>query len=814
MSPHHHFASAIAFLLLLVPTSAADDKKPGQAPPPPPARVALTLEGHEAEVYCVKYSPDGNRIATASFDKTVKLWEAGSGKLLLTFAGHQGKVLTLAFSPDGRALLTGSEDKTLKLWDVPGEGAVSLAGHAAPVEALAMSPDSTWLATASTDGTVRVWNPAAAREVLKLEGSGGPTRSVAFSPDGKRLLSGGDDKTVRVWDVSSVTSPPPVAGPSGGVPVLGQGATWRYHKGTSEPPSAWKDPDFDASTWASGASGFGYSPDEDELATVATKLDDMMNNYLSIYIRATFKVENPGAVERLSLRVLIDDGMVAYLNGMEVGRDNIKGTPPPFNAATTTSHEALEFEIDLTPMIGKLVAGENVLAIQGHNQKLDSSDFVLTPALTALFKMPEKKEADRTRLDLAKLEGFQGPIRAVAWSPDGTLVAGAGDAPLIRVWKLADGSAVDLDQGAPVRGLAFLDGGQLAAAGDGGAIKVWSLAEGKVVRSLEGHEGAVLCLAARRDGSQLLSGGADRTVRLWDAAASKELKRLTGHEGPVASVAFAPDARTVISGGADAMLRVWNVETGMETRAFAQKGGVRAAAGGPNERYYAAAEGNEVSEWRVSSAEAVRTIAGHGDSVHAVAFSPDGARLASSSRDKTVRLWNRADGKELLAINAHESSIYAMGFNHDGSLLASAGFDRAVKLWNTADGSLTKTLDGHGEGVFCLRFSTDGQFVYSGSSDRTIRKWNVSEGKESAAFTGHESWVSNIAILPGEKRMVSMDYGGTLITWSLEDGKLLSRHKLPPPQTVVYDFALAPDGKRLATANLNKQAYVIDLEVP
>src|SRR5688572_15179912 len=88
MSPSHRFVSALAFLLLVLRTSAADDKKPEKAPPPPPARVALTLQGHEAEVYCVKYSPDGNRIATASFDKTVKLWEAGSGKLLLTFAGH------------------------------------------------------------------------------------------------------------------------------------------------------------------------------------------------------------------------------------------------------------------------------------------------------------------------------------------------------------------------------------------------------------------------------------------------------------------------------------------------------------------------------------------------------------------------------------------------------------------------------------------------------------------------------------------------------------------------------------------------------
>jgi WD40 repeat protein len=221
-----------------------------------------------------------------------------------------------------------------------------------------------------------------------------------------------------------------------------------------------------------------------------------MGGYLSVYTRAVFKVEDPKMVEKLSLRVLVDDGMVAYLNGQEVGRDNIEGSPPAFNAPTKASHEPLGVDIDLAPSIGKLAVGDNVLAVQGHNQKIDSSDFVLTATLTGVLKVAEKKEAPTPRLDLAKIEGSGGAVLAAAWSPDGALVAAGGEDKTIRVCK-ADGSAVkSLDQGGVVHGLAFIDPNRIAAAGEGGAIKVWNVADGKLEKALEGHQGAVLALAA------------------------------------------------------------------------------------------------------------------------------------------------------------------------------------------------------------------------------------------------------------------------------------------------------------------------------
>ena len=158
------------------------------------------------------------------------------------------------------------------------------------------------------------------------------------------------------------------------------GDDWRYFKGTVEPPSNWNEIGFDDSDWLSGPIGIGYGDSDD-----ATVLSDMLNGYLSIYARKTFTVADPSAVTELLFSIDFDDGFVAYLNGVEIARYNVIGTPPPYNTAATTDHEAsgsgtnpIEYyDINL----GLLVAGTNVLAIQGHNKSLDSSDFSLIPRL-------------------------------------------------------------------------------------------------------------------------------------------------------------------------------------------------------------------------------------------------------------------------------------------------------------------------------------------------------------------------------------------------------------------------------------------------
>jgi uncharacterized protein with WD repeat/tetratricopeptide (TPR) repeat protein len=161
----------------------------------------LTLRGHAGWVYAVSFSPDGSRLASASNDQTVKVWDARAGAEPLTLRGHAGEVYAVSFSPDGTRLASASEDQTVKVWDArTGAEALTLRGHAGFVKAVSFSPDGTRLASASYDQTVKVWDARTGVEALTLRGHAEFVNAVSFSPDGTRLASASRDLTVKVWD--------------------------------------------------------------------------------------------------------------------------------------------------------------------------------------------------------------------------------------------------------------------------------------------------------------------------------------------------------------------------------------------------------------------------------------------------------------------------------------------------------------------------------------------------------------------------------------------------------------------------------------
>ena len=195
-----------------------------------------------------------------------------------------------------------------------------------------------------------------------------------------------------------------------------EGEIWRYFKGTKQPPANWKAMNFEDSEWEEGPSGFGYGDSDD-----MTKLSDMrfyeatadepeQPGYLSLFIRRKFQLRNLAEIKQLILRVDYDDGFIAYLNGREIARANLDGVAL-YNTKAKKSHEAGDpVDFDITEKLGIIREGDNVLAIQVHNDKLTSGDLSIIPRLVQRTKLdlpPVKRIKDISSLQqLIHLRGI------------------------------------------------------------------------------------------------------------------------------------------------------------------------------------------------------------------------------------------------------------------------------------------------------------------------------------------------------------------------------------------------------------------------
>jgi WD40 repeat protein len=172
------------------------------------------LKGHTSSVYTATFSPDSQRIVTASDDKTARVWNAKSGQEITQFKGHEGFVYTAAFSPDGQRVVTASADRTARIWNMTGQEIAQLKGHRNRVNVAAFSPDGQLVVTGSLDQTVRVWDAKSGQEIAQLKGLKNDVVTAKFSSDGQRIIADSNVEDRRIWPVESLET------------LLNRGCSW------------------------------------------------------------------------------------------------------------------------------------------------------------------------------------------------------------------------------------------------------------------------------------------------------------------------------------------------------------------------------------------------------------------------------------------------------------------------------------------------------------------------------------------------------------------------------------------------------------
>jgi WD40 repeat protein len=383
------------------------------------------FEGHTGGVNAVVVTPDGRRAVSASYDGTLRLWDLDTGAEIHRFEGHTGGILTLAMTPDGRRAVSASNDRTLRLWDLGGGlGLRHLEDHASGVTSVAMTPDGRRAVSASYDGTLRLWDLGSGVELRRLEGHTSGVTSVAMTPDGRRAVSASYDGTLRLWDLGSGVELRCLKGNTGGVAAVAVTPdAYRVVSIAADGSRRFWQPD-------SGVEQRHLEEDAKWVRAMAVTPDALHAVYAS-YDRSLRVRDLETGAELSCLEV--HAGVVTAVAITPDRRRAVVAVTPDRRPADSTAGNVVSATDDGTLRVWDLETGAELRCLKTHADRVNA--VAVTPdgrrALSA---------ADRT-LRLWDLDcghvvaGFDGdsPFQACAIGPDGRTIVGGDAAGRIHI---------------------------------------------------------------------------------------------------------------------------------------------------------------------------------------------------------------------------------------------------------------------------------------------------------------------------------------------------------------------------------------------
>ena len=581
--------------------------------------------GHTAEVLAIAVSPEGKRIASASQDQTIKVWDSETGRLVADCVGHANAVSCVIFSPNGKALISGSEDGSVKVWD-PDTGYIQAEGdkkHSAGVTSIAVSPDGRWLASSSQDRTVQVWE-ASGRTVTTYKGHGGIVTCVAFTTDGRAIISGSDDGAIKIWQTANgslltdcightTTVSSLVLTRDGQRIVSGSGdgtvKVWDVHSGkliasTSAQPRP--------------VTCVAVSPAGQKVTTGAAdgalKIWDLTSGQL--LVECVGHTGYVTSIEWSSTEPLL-------VSGSEDGTVKIWGTEDGQLLATGVGHTSAVSSVAIVSDPPRVVSGSHDASVK------------IWDANTGGL--------------LATCEGFLSETSSLVVSSDGQHAVAGKWGGAVNVWEVSTGQEVKsfTHNTASVTSVdCTADGTRVAWGTWDGTATVWDIAADKRVAEFY-HDGRVTTVTLTPDGQRLVCGSTDHSIKLWDIARQEVVVTCAGHADTVTCVTVAPSGKRLASGGADKTVKLWDCMSGkLQSACSGHASVVNCLAFAPDEQKLASGDlAGNVHIWDVRTGKLLAVCRGHTDTVTSLVFIPGTKWLISGSEDSTVKVWDLTSGR-------------------------------------------------------------------------------------------------------------------------------------------------------------------------
>ena len=693
-------------------------------------KLVKELRGHGGPVQSCVFSPSGdgmNFVASGSLDSQAKIWNIAKydevrvldstatteNQLgIRQLVGHGQEILTAVFSPDGRSIATASRDRTVKIWNPQsGQEIQSLReGHAFLTTRGIFFPKGDRVITSAVDNTTRIWDVNTGRQMLILEGTGS-NATVTLSHNTRWILTGGDDrqtegnqpaqlqsasKSARLWDAHTGKLIRELPGHQEDVTAVAFSADdrWIFTGDRSGRGVLW-----DTETGEIIFRIPQESRHRKKITDVKFSLSgrQLFSSSLDRTVRQ-WKINTSGSTPELTLSKTWSHADAVI--GITLSADQKQAWTScrdhqlrVWDVATANLLQTIDVDGKITGPVD--VSPDAMIAVVTPNTETKMTQANQVVRLWSLDTngLPEQ-EKDAKVLYETKSDGEN--LWFVKFSPDAQQILTVGGDGA-QLWDRTTRQTINIfAPHGPVASVKFSQDGQyLVTAGWDNTARIWNVATGQTEQKLIGHRRFVNDATFSPDGKKVVTASDDHTARIWDVATAREIQQFREHQDKVSTAVFSSDGQRILTASSDGKACIWDAATGEIIQQFDDyQQPLLAAVFSPNGKYVLAGgedKDNTARIWNLKTKkpmlfddENVDGLLGHTDRITSVAFSPDGLRVVTGSADRTAKVWELRTGREVLTLRHHQSALTSVTFSPDGRHIVTASRDKTAIIWMAA----------------------------------------------------------------------------------------------------------------------------------